>query len=267
VNFDFNPMLTVAGALTGLLVGLTGVGGGSVMTPILVLIFGTAPMAAVGTDLWFAAITKIAATRVHNSRGLIDWQVARRLWLGSLPASALTTVWLAMYKLDAHSTDWLKTAIGFAILVTATAVLFQKQLHEFGRKFRIGDEDHFKAMQAPLTVACGALLGFLVTLTSVGAGALGVVFLAYLYPLRLTPSRLVATDIVHAVPLTIFAGTGHLIAGNVNLGLLGNLLIGSIPGVVVGALLSSRLPQTTLKRGLAAILLFTGYKLLTAAGH
>jgi hypothetical protein len=157
-------------------------------------------------------------------------------------------------------------AIGVAILVTATAVLFQKQLHEFGRKLRVGDAEHFKAMQAPMTIACGALLGFLVTLTSVGAGALGVVFLAYLYPLRLTATRLIATDIVHAVPLTIFAGTGHLIAGNVDFNLLGNLLIGSLPGVVVGALLSSRLPQVILKRGLAAVLLFTAYKLLTA-GH
>ncbi|HUR87536.1 MAG TPA: sulfite exporter TauE/SafE family protein [Ramlibacter sp.] len=264
MTFDFNPMLTVAGALTGVLVGLTGVGGGSVMTPILLLMFGTAPMSAVGTDLWFAAVTKIAATKVHNSRGLIDWQVARRLWLGSLPASALTMVWLAMYKMDAHSTEWVRGAIGVAIVVTASAMLFQKQLHEFGRKFRIGDADHFKAMQTPMTIACGALLGFLVTLTSVGAGALGVVFLAYLYPLRLTPTRLIATDIVHAVPLTIFAGTGHLIAGNVDFNLLGNLLIGSLPGVVIGALLSSRLPQVALKRALSAILFFTAYKLLTA---
>jgi uncharacterized membrane protein YfcA len=263
VTFDFNPMLSVAGALTGVLVGLTGVGGGSVMTPILLLMFGTAPMAAVGTDLWFAAITKIAATRVHNARGLIDWQVARRLWFGSLPASALMTWWLSMYKMDAASTHWLKAAIAVAILVTAMAMLFQKQLHEFGRKLRVGDAEQFKAMQAPLTIACGALLGFLVTLTSVGAGALGVVFLAYLYPLRLTSSRLIATDIVHAVPLTIFAGTGHLIAGHVDFNLLGNLLIGSLPGVVVGALLSSRLPHATLKRGLSAVLLFTGYKLLT----
>jgi uncharacterized membrane protein YfcA len=264
VTFEFNPMLSVAGALTGVLVGLTGVGGGSVMTPILLLMFGTAPMAAVGTDLWFAAFTKIAATKVHNSRGLIDWQVARRLWLGSLPASALTMVWLSMYKMDAHSTEWVRAAIGVAIVVTASAMLFQKQLHEFGRKFRIGDAEHFKEMQAPMTVACGALLGFLVTLTSVGAGALGVVFLAYLYPLRLTPTRLIATDIVHAVPLTIFAGTGHLIAGNVDFNLLGNLLIGSLPGVVIGALLSSRLPQVALKRALSAVLFFTAYKLLTA---
>jgi hypothetical protein len=266
VTFDFNPMLTVAGAFTGVLVGLTGVGGGSVMTPILLLLFGTAPMAAVGTDLWFAAITKIVATRVHHSRGLIDWQVARRLWFGSLPASALTTWWLSMYRVDAESTHWIKAAIAVAILITATAMLFQKQLHEFGRKLRVGDAQHFKAMQVPMTIACGALLGILVTLTSVGAGALGAVLLAYLYPLRLTSSRLIATDIVHAVPLAIFAGMGHLVVGNVNFVLLGNLLIGSLPGVVIGSLLSARLPQVALRRGLSVVLLVTGYHLLVAAG-
>jgi hypothetical protein len=257
-------MLTTAGALTGLLVGLTGVGGGSVMTPILLLIFGTHPMAAVGTDLWFACITKTAATKVHHGAGLIDWQVARRLWFGSLPASALTAWWLSSAHMGPHATDWIKGAIGAAILFTATAMLFQNQLHELGRKFRVGDAEHFKAMQPAATVVSGALLGFLVTLTSIGAGAIGVVLLAYLYPLRLTSSRLIATDIVHAIPLTMFAGMGHLIAGNVDLNLLGNLLIGSLPGVLIGATLSSKLPQVVLKRSLAAILIFTAFKLLTA---
>jgi uncharacterized protein len=262
MDFTFDPRLSVAGALTGTLVGLTGVGGGSMMTPILLLFFGTAPLAAVGTDLWFAAFTKMVATGVHNKRGLIDWQVARRLWAGSLPASALTMLWLSSAHLDKHSTDWIKFAIAVAILVTASAMVFQSQLHALGRKLRIGHAEGFKTVQPALTVLCGALLGFLVTLTSVGAGALGVVFLAYLYPLRLTPTRLVATDIVHAVPLTIFAGTGHLIAGNVDFNLLVNLLIGSIPGVLVGAVLSSRIPQVILRRALAAILLITAVKLL-----
>jgi hypothetical protein len=117
-------------------------------------------------------------------------------------------------------------------------------------------------MQPVMTVVAGATLGALVTLTSIGAGALGVVFLAYLYPLRLTSSRLIATDIVHAIPLAMFAGMGHLIAGNVDFNLLGNLLIGSLPGVLVGARLSAKLPQVVLKRGLAVVLVFTGYKLL-----
>jgi uncharacterized membrane protein YfcA len=164
--------------------------------------------------------------------------------------------------MDAHAMDWVRGAIGIAILVTATAMLFQHQLHELGRKFRVGDARHFKAMQPVMTVVAGATLGALVTLTSIGAGALGVVFLAYLYPLRLTSSRLIATDIVHAIPLAMFAGMGHLIAGNVDFNLLGNLLIGSLPGVLVGARLSAKLPQVVLKRGLAVVLVFTGYKLL-----
>jgi uncharacterized protein len=260
--FDFNPLLATAGAFTGILVGLTGVGGGSLMTPILLMLFGTAPMAAVGTDLWFAAFTKIAATKVHGARGLIDWQVVRRLWAGSLPASAATMWWMSQWPMDAQSTGWMKYAVAVAILFTAMAMLFQKQLHEIGRKLRVGDAAHFKAMQPAMTVVCGATLGFLVTLTSIGAGALGVVFLAYLYPLRLTPQRLIATDIVHAIPLAMFAGMGHLLAGNVDFNLLGNLLIGSLPGVMVGAMLSSKLPQIALRRSLSAVLILVGFKLL-----
>ena len=263
--FEFDAMLMTAGAATGMLVGLTGVGGGAVMTPLLLLAFGVAPMSAIGTDLWFAAITKIAATRIHHGHGLIDWQVVRRLWLGSLPASALTLLWMQMVPIGAGTAGFLKLMIACALVLTALAMLFQKQLHELGRKYRLESVDSFKSWQGPLTVAAGAALGLLVTLTSIGAGALGVVFLAYLYPLRLTASRLIATDIVHAIPLAMFAGMGHLVIGNVNYVLLGNLLIGSIPGVIVGALLSTYLPQIYLRRGLSAILLFTGYKLLIIA--
>lgn len=258
--------LVAAGAGTGLLVGLTGVGGGAVMTPLLLLVFGVAPTAAIGTDLWFAAITKMAATRVHQAGGLIDWQVVRRLWLGSLPASALTLAWMAYVPIDERTAGFLKVMIAMAVLVTATALLFQQQLHALGRRLRVGSAERFKTLQAPFTIAAGCLLGLLVTLTSIGAGALGVVFLAYLYPLRLTPSRLVATDIVHAIPLALFAGAGHLWMGNVDFGLLGNLLLGSIPGVLLGAFLSARLAQGLLRKALSAILLFTGAKLLGLAG-
>lgn len=260
--FTFDPMLAAAGAGTGVLVGLTGVGGGAVMTPVLLLVFGVAPMSAIGTDLWFAALTKLAATRIHHGHGLIDWQVVRRLWYGSLPASALTLVWMTLVPIGAETADFLKMMIAIAVVLTALAMLFQQQLHDLGRRFRIESVQQFKAMQPPLTIAAGALLGVLVTLTSIGAGALGVVFLAYLYPLRLTSSRLIATDIVHAIPLAMFAGAGHLLIGNVNFELLGNLLIGSVPGVIAGALLSSHLPQIWLRRALSAILLFTGFKLL-----
>ncbi len=263
--FEFDTMLVSAGAATGMLVGLTGVGGGAVMTPLLLLVFGVAPMSAIGTDLWFAAITKLAATRVHQGHGLIDWPVVRRLWLGSLPASALTLLWMTVVPIGEGTAGFLKAMIAGAVVVTALAMLFQKQLHGLGRKFRVESVDRFKSLQVPLTVAAGAMLGVLVTLTSIGAGALGVVFLAYLYPLRLTASRLIATDIVHAIPLAMFAGAGHLLIGNVDFTLLANLLIGSIPGVVAGAMLSSHLPQALLRRALSAILLFTGFKLLHLA--
>lgn len=259
-------MLMVAGACTGFLVGLTGVGGGALMTPLLLLVFGVAPLAAVGTDLWFAAITKLFATRVHHGHGLIDWQVVRRLWLGSLTASALTLVWMKLHPVDQTAVTLLKTAIALAVLVTALGMLFQKPLHALGRKFRTTDGAHFKVLQGPLTMLAGAVLGVLVTLTSVGAGALGAVFLAYLYPLRLTPPRLIATDIVHAIPLAIFAGFGHLLIGNVNLGLLGNLLLGSIPAVIVGAMLSARLPHGLLRGLLAMVLLSIGVKLWWSVG-
>jgi uncharacterized protein len=263
--FLLDPMLVAAGAATGMLVGLTGVGGGAVMTPLLLLVFGVAPISAIGTDLWFAAMTKIVATRVHHRHALIDWQVVRRLWAGSLPASVATVLWMKLVPIGADTAGFLKLMIACAVVFTALAMLFQKQLHAFGRKLRVTSAEKFKAVQGPTTIAAGALLGVLVTLTSIGAGALGVVFLAYLYPLRLTPSRLVATDIVHAIPLAMFAGAGHLLIGNVDFSLLGNLLIGSVPAVVVGALLSAYLPQSVLRSALSSILLFTGYKLLNVA--
>lgn len=255
-------MLIGAGALTGLLVGLTGVGGGALMTPLLLLVFGVAPLAAVGTDLWFAATTKLFATRVHHGHGLIDWQVVKRLWCGSLTASALTLLWMKIHPVDASAVTLLKTAIAVAVMVTALGMLFQKPLHALGRRLRTTDSQHFKAIQGPLTIVAGSVLGVLVTLTSVGAGALGAVFLAYLYPLRLTPPRLIATDIVHAIPLAMFAGIGHLMIGNVNFSLLGNLLMGSIPAVIVGAMLSARLPHMLLRAALALVLLSIAIKLL-----
>lgn len=250
-----------AGAVTGLLVGLTGVGGGALMTPLLLLVFGVAPLTAVGTDLWFAAITKLFATRIHHGHGLIDWPVVKRLWLGSLSASVATLVWMKLHPVDASAVNLLKTAIAVAVVLTAVAMLFQRPLHALGRRLRTTDAAHFKAAQAPLTVVAGALLGVLVTLTSVGAGALGAVFLAYLYPLRLTPPRLIATDLVHAIPLAMFAGMGHLLIGNVDGMLLVQLLLGSIPGVMVGAMLSARLPHTLLRNTLSVVLVLIGGKL------
>ena len=200
------------------------------------------------------------AGRVHDRAELIDWQVVRRLWLGSLPASALT---LAMIKLQWLELDVaaLKQVIGAMVLVTALGMMMQGRLNALGLSLRIVSAESFKRYQPPLTVLAGVVLGFLVTLTSVGAGAVGAVMMAYLYPLRLTPARLVATDIVHAVPLALIAGMGHLLVGNVDFVLLGWLLLGSIPGVWIGAQFSSRLPQKLLRIGLALVLAAVGLKL------
>lgn len=252
---------SVAGAVTGFLVGLTGVGGGALMTPLLLLFFGVAPQAAVGTDLWFAAITKLAAVKSHHDHGLVDWQVARRLWSGSLPAALITL--LAMNTLEFKDAQGLLVSmIGVAVLVTAFGMLFQPLLHAKGKEFRLTQVQRFKSLQPSLTVVLGMLLGVLVTLTSVGAGALGAVALTYLYPLRLTPAKLVATDIVHAIPLAILAGLGHLAMGHVDLNLLLSLLLGSIPAVLVGALCARVIPQGFLRVAISAMLTAVAIKLV-----
>ncbi len=230
------------------------------MTPLLLLIFGVAPTTAVGTDLWFAALTKIVASPLHHSAGLIDWRVVRRLWLGSLPGS-LIMVLLLKFGILSLAPVYLQIGLAAAVALTSIGLLFQKHLHDLGKKLRLHEAEYFKAIQPGLTVFAGLCLGILVTLTSVGAGALGTVLLTYLYPLRLTPARLVATDIVHAIPLAIFAGMGHLFIGNVDFVLLGWLLLGSIPAVWVGAHVSMRLSHTVLRWALAIILAFVALKL------
>ena len=148
----------VAGFVTGTMVGLTGVGGGALMTPLLLLLFGTAPMTAVGTDLWFAALTKIAATRIHSHHGLIDWGVVRRLWAGSLPASAAALVWLHFHPMDNESMDALKLVIAGAVVFTAVGILLQRRLHDAGRRLRVTQSEKFKAAQGPATVVAGAII-------------------------------------------------------------------------------------------------------------
>jgi uncharacterized membrane protein YfcA len=255
-SFDF--LHVVAGALVGFLVGLTGVGGGSLMTPILVLIFGVNPATAVGTDLLFASVTKIAGSSIHSWRDTVDWAVVRRLAMGSVPAAALT---LTIMSLSGHpNTVVSKTilyALGSMLILTAIATLFQKQLAIFAKK----RERPGGAGTLVPTVALGVLLGVAVTLSSIGAGAIGVTALLMLYP-TLRVAKLVGSDIAHAVPLTMIAGLGHWFIGDVHLALLLNLLIGSIPAVIAGSLLSSRAPDKVLRPALAAVLLVSGIKLL-----
>jgi hypothetical protein len=254
-----NPL---AGFLVGVLVGFTGVGGGALMTPLLVLVFGVAPQTAVGTDLLFASITKGVGVWVHGARGSIDWLVLRRLSAGSLPLAVLTLVLLHYFPENRGLRSLILPALGVALVLTSLAMLFQAKLHRIGQHLRTNAPERFKGAQPALTVLAGAILGFLVTLTSVGAGALGVVMLVYLYPYRLTPPKLVGTDIAHAVPLTMIAGLGHLHLGNVDFALLGALLMGSIPGIILGSLLSTKTNHVYVRNAIAVTLAVVGGKIL-----
>ncbi|WP_417658066.1 sulfite exporter TauE/SafE family protein [Pseudidiomarina aestuarii] len=253
----------LAGALTGFTVGVTGVGGGALMTPILLLHFGVSPTTAIATDLWFAAITKIVGARVHGTSGQVDWQVVKRLWLGSLPL-ALFVVVIVTLGAEITKADWLTKAIGIVVLITAFGLLAAPKLLAYARRRRLSQAGRFQAMQPVLTIVSGATLGLCVALTSVGAGALGSVILLFLYPLRMTPHRLVATDIVHAIPLAVVAGIGYLFADMVDWWMLASLLTGSIPAVLLGSLLAGKIAGRWIQILLAVALAIAGIKVLTS---
>jgi uncharacterized protein len=223
-------MRAVAGLLVGTIVGITGVGGGALMTPLLVLMFGVAPQTAVGTDLLYASITKMFGVAVHQNHGTVDWGIVGRLAMGSLPAAAATLAWMHYSDANQVKSGFIISAVAIALLITAVGMLAKDYLHRVGRSLRVTDASYFKHVQPVATVVAGVVLGVLVTLTSIGAGALGTVMLVYLYPMRLNASKLVGTDLAHAIPLALIAGLGHLSLGNVNYSLLINLLLGSIPG-------------------------------------
>jgi len=258
-----DPLNALAGLLVGLLVGLTGVGGGSLMAPILILLVGVAPVTAVGTDLWFAAITKTVGGAVHQRFGQPDWQVVRRLLIGSIPAAVLTIFTLSTIHASQLRNGLIIHTLGVLLMATAVATLLQRGLAQ-----RIlARQDSLRQLrlwQLPLTVAAGVVLGVLVTLTSVGAGALGATVLLALYPARMTMNRLVGTDIIHAVPLTVVAGIGYLVLGQVDVILLGSLLIGSIPGIVLGSMVSSRSSDRLVRPVLALVLLIVGVRMLAS---
>jgi uncharacterized membrane protein YfcA len=252
-----DPAQALSGFAVGAIVGLTGVGGGSLMTPLLVLFFGIHPATAVGTDLLHAAITKAGGTYVHAKQGRVDWGIAGLLAAGSLPA-AVATLW-TMHAVTGGlgGSKIITTTLGIALLLTAGVLVLRSCLRRWSQTHRV------EAVRHPaFTVLTGIALGFLVSISSVGAGALGVTALFFLYP-RLAAGRVVASDLAHAVPLTLVAGCGYWLFGTINWSLLGSLLVGSLPGIYIGSQFVGRIPDMVLRILLAAMLVLVGTKLIT----
>lgn len=263
-----NPLYVLSGLFVGALVGLTGVGGGSLMTPILVLLFGVHPATAVGTDLLYASITKGVGTAIHGTRRTVDWRIVGLLALGSIPTTLLTLFALQHWGKSSALSSLITHVLGYALFLTALLLVLRGYIQRYAARLET------KAAQSPdskprhtgrivTTIVVGLMLGVLVSLSSVGAGALGVTALILLYP-QLPTVRIVGSDIAHAVPLTFLAGAGYFFLGNVEIPMLVALLLGSIPGIVAGSLLAPRLPEKALRITLAAVLVLVGLKLVTA---
>lgn len=255
----FNPLYSLAGLLVGVLVGLTGVGGGSLMTPLLVLLFGFHPVTAVGTDLLYASVTKTVGTAVHGKEGRVQWRIVLLLASGSVPSAALTILIMSRVgTLAAEAAGTLNLLLGAALLLTSFSIFFRPLILNWAGH-------HIHAMEPARldrwTIILGAILGVLVSVTSVGAGALGTTALLILYP-RLPVARIAASDIAHAVPLTFIAGLGHWLMGSVDLTLMIGLLAGSIPGIIIGSLVSGRSSDSILRPVLAITLLIVAVRML-----
>jgi uncharacterized membrane protein YfcA len=254
-----NAGFVVSGFLVGLLVGRTGMGGGSLMTPILVLLFGIHPATAVGTDLLYASVTKTAGTLVHGLNHTVNWRIVARLVAGSVPATIVTLIVIAQVSVTGPtSARIIALVLGLMLLLTALSLIFR-------RPFLAIVDPVIAGMSARtasrLTIFTGVVLGVLVTISSVGAGALGVTALLMLYP-RVPMAIIVGSDIAHAVPLTLVAGLGHWYLGSVDWPLLTSLLCGSIPGIVFGSYLSAHIPDAILRPILAVTLILVGTRLV-----
>ena len=258
---DFNFAYTVAGFGVGAIVGLTGVGGGSLMTPLLVLLFGISPSTAVGTDLLYAALTKSGGTFVHAFKGTVDWRVTRRLASGSIPGAILTLILVNKFFPGgvAGAAKVISFSLGIALVLTAVAIIFRKNILSYAKNHAAERSERGVAIA---TVITGLVLGILVSISSVGAGALGVAALFFLYP-NLPTVKIVGSDIAHAVPLTLVAGIGHWYLGTVDLSLLGALLLGSLPGIFIGSHISAKVPEKILRPILATMLVLVAGKLIT----
>jgi uncharacterized membrane protein YfcA len=253
-----------AGFLVGSVVGLTGVGGGSLMTPILIFAFGVKPYMAVGTDLLFAAFTKMGGTVKMARSGQVPWRVVLHLSAGSIPA-ALITLWVLKTLGPANPgvQHLMTSTLGGALLLTAAATLY-KALRGKAAPIRIAAGQETQATTArhwSLPLLFGALIGTLVSITSVGAGAIGVTVLMVLYPMLPLP-RIVAADIAYAVPLTLVAGLGHASLGSVDWSMLALLLAGSLPGIWLGSHYMTRVPERVIRAMLSVLLAYAGTKLI-----
>lgn len=252
---------SIAGFVVGLIVGVTGVGGGSLMTPILVLAFGVPPVTAVGTDLLYAGLTKIGGAVSHATRGHVDWRVAGLLAAGSVPGSVLAmAAFAALPPAGPQVRVLVTTSLGVMLVLTGVAIAYRGRLLAWAhaRSNNLALERH----RTTAIVATGAFIGVAVSFSSVGAGAIGVTALVLLFPLLAT-LRIVGTDIAHAVPITLVAGGGHALLGNVDWPLLANLLIGSLPGILLGTQLTTRLPERAVRHSLVVVLLLAGVKMVT----
>jgi uncharacterized protein len=249
--------LAAAGFAVGMLVGLTGVGGGSLMTPLLISSFGVPPQVAVGTDLLYASITKMAGGWRHHLSDHIDWPIVKRLAAGSLPAAVVVLAVMAFADIDTVTiARWIRMGLVVALPVSALAIV----LYPFVTRSTPREDKGDVVPRSVPTLLFGVVLGLLVTLTSDGAGAIGVTVLAALYPM-LPAKRLVGSDIAHAMPLTLLGGMGHLGLGNLDLGLLLALLCGSIPGILIGARLAGVAPEWLLRPILALTLCYAAFAL------
>ena len=258
MDFTFS----IAGFIVGFIVGMTGVGGGSLMTPILVLGFGIKPIVAVGTDLLYAAITKSGGIFVHNKKGTIEWRIVCLLALGSVPASILAVFLLKhLEKAGINYNSLITSSLSIALILTSIVLLFKDPLQRLGQneKFDTVRTLH-RQFLTPMTIVSGIILGFLVTFSSVGAGALGAAILFFLYP-RLPSIKIVGTDLAHAVPLTAVAGLGHWHLGTIDFHMLLSLIVGSLPGIYIGSHIATRLPEKIVRPALASMLMLIGLKL------
>jgi uncharacterized membrane protein YfcA len=250
----------VSGFAVGLLVGMTGVGGGSLMTPLLTLLFGVPPSVAVGTDLAFASITKTAGTFTHRLRGTVRWDIVKLLCMGALPAAVLATIGLKRFgALDAEIGQLIRYSIAGSVLLTVVALLFKGKMLAW-----INAKPSRQLQGRPLaivTVVSGAVLGILVTVSSIGAGAIGATLLVMLYP-KMSPAEVAGTDIAYAVPLTAIAAFGHWWLGSINWTLLAMLLIGSVPGITIGSWAARAVPERFLRALLAMTLTGVAAKLI-----